>query len=223
LEIQRSLQEQKDLSQKIELCLNSEYEGISKEVLEKISTLNIQLATLQKQIKIKEEELQSQKLWLGYFAKFYSYIANQSIIGLSNYCNFYLQKLKSELYIFIESTKTLSTKKTKEAIDIQISRDGIQKESFHKFSGGERVFLESACILAMQKLINNSSETGGVNFLGLDEILESIDEMGLREILDMLNGLEQTILNVTHVQVNNSYPNILEVHKRGGVTTLQLN
>lgn len=98
-------------------------------------------------------------------------------------------------------------------------RDGIDCGSFDKFSAGERARVELATILAMNNLTNSSCDNGkGLDLLVLDEILEAVDEQGLRNIFNALNQLKITSLVVSHGNIAENYPYKIVVNKLNGTS-----
>lgn len=165
--------------------------------------------------KSKKEE------WKSKFKRFKSFLANQSIYQIQDQSNYFLSKMKSDLIVFIDGFRELSNKKIKEEITVELSRDGINGESFGKFSGGEKSTADLSCILSMQNIINLTSHSGGLNFLGIDEILESVDEEGMNDIIYCLNNLKQTIVVIAHSKPNNVIEcNKVFVQKKDGISKI---
>lgn len=167
----------------------------------------------------KEENLCEEiklKQWIDRFKRFKSYLANTAIASIQSFVNMYLSNMRTNLSVIIEGFKVLSTGKIKEEITVQVSRNGLDIESFNKFSSGEKVRADIACILAMQKLINLNAGSGGLNLLFLDEIIESVDGVGVREIVKSLSLLEQNIFIITHTNPNIDFSEKMVVEKRNG-------
>lgn len=174
-----------------------------------IKGLNDKVEKLQESYNLKTHELDTLEFnvakfneWEAKFKKFKSFLANQSISQIQGQANYFLDKMKADMFVFIDGFRELSNGKLKEEITIELSRDGLESESFGKFSGGEKSLADLASILAMQNIINLTSSTGGLNFLGIDEILESVDEEGMNDIVNCLNNLNQTIILIAHSQPN---------------------
>lgn len=142
--------------------------------------------------------------WKNKFKRFKSFLANQSISQIQQQSNYFLKKMKSDLMVFIDGFRPLTNGKIKEEITVEISRDGLEGEEFGAFSGGEKSVTDLSCILSMQNIINATSSTGGLNFLGIDEILESVDEEGMNDVSKCLSNLNQTIILIAHSQPNES-------------------
>lgn len=146
-----------------------------------------------------EEKIQNLELWNIRFKKFKSYLANSSIHSIEQFCNYYLQQMGEELSISIDGFRTKANGELKEEISIFISRDGLTQERFQKYSGGQRGVCDLACIFSMQKLINLTANSGGLDLIFVDEVLESIDAGGMREVVKAISKLSQTIILITHV------------------------
>lgn len=194
------------------------YPDKTAEIQSKIDTLQTQNEELVKEITSVEEDIGTLKEWQVRFTQFKSFLANSSISAIEEMTNFFLQKMKTNLTVQIDGYRELSNKKLKEEITTLVTRDGLNGESFNKFSGGERAEIDIACICAMQKIINIAAEGGGLNLLFIDEILESADSLVLSGIVKALSPLEQTILIITHVDHNAFECNKLNVEKVDGIS-----
>lgn len=129
--------------------------------------------------------------------------------------------MHSDLLIFIDGFRELSSGKLKDEITIELSRDGLEGESFGKFSGGERATCDLAIILAMQSIINATSISGGLNCLFVDEVLESVDDSGMNDIAACLGNLGQTIVLIAHSAPNMMVDcNRLTVEKNKGISQI---
>lgn len=174
----------------------------SQQIIKDINNKIEDLVQIEESIKnhLDTSNLQIQRLneWQNKFKRFKSFLANQSIGQIQSQANYFLNKMKSDLSIFIDGFRLLSNGKIKEEITVELSRDGLNGESFGKFSGGEKSTADLSSILSMQNIINSTSYSGGLNFLGIDEILESVDESGMNDISLCLNNLNQTILIIAH-------------------------
>lgn len=165
----------------------------------------------------KEETLK----WVFNFKKFKTYLANKSIKSIESYTNYFLGKIRTNLNIRIEGYKLLSNNTLKESITIDVLRNGMMEGLFEKFSGGERMRIDISTILALQKLINLSSNSGGLDLLLLDEIIESVDAAGVSEIMKQLNTIGQTIAVITHANQVREFTNQTVVVKQNKISKIQ--
>lgn len=193
-----------------------------------ISSLNkkIELET-ESQVRLEKELLSIQENqkqvteWKNKFKRFKSFLANQALVQIEQQSNYFLDKMKADMQVIIDGYRELSNGKLKEEITVELSRDGLEGEEFGAFSGGEKSNADLSSILAMQNIINSTSSSGGLNFLGIDEILESVDEEGMNDIVRCLSQLNQTILLIAHSQPNESIDvNKLIVEKRNGISKI---
>ncbi len=153
-----------------------------------------------------DRELSLHLKWQNHFKRFKSFLANKSIRLIQDYSNHFLQQIKSDLKVSIDGFKELSNGKLKEEITILVSRDGLTTENFAKFSGGQKAEVDLSCITAMQEIINMNCDYGkGLNFIGIDEVLESLDAVGLQNIVKALKGVEKTLLLITHVDPDKQF------------------
>lgn len=190
------------------------------EIFDKIEVLERQNRGNQVKLDQATKEITSYHEWLINFKRFKGYLANQSLSAIESYANFYLQQLKSNITIVIEGYKEIKGgKEIREKINVNIFKDGEDNGSFYKLSGGEKARVEIAIILSMQKLINIATQGRGLNFIVLDEILESLDSEGLYLLLNSLNTLNLNILLITqNIDVN--YQHTIFVKKLNKVSQI---
>jgi exonuclease SbcC len=110
-------------------------------------------------------------------------------------------------------------KEIREKIYTKVYRGGIEA-SFATYSGGERARIEAAIILAMHTIINQSTEGKGIDLIILDEIIESIDSLGIINLLKSLNKLNLNILIITHATINQNHEYVLNIEKNNGVSEI---
>jgi len=189
---------------------------------EEISKLNHELDSVSNAIEEEEEQLTQFKFTLGIFQKFKTHLANKSLDSISQMSNYFLAQLNSPFRLVIDGYKTLSNKKVKEDITFYILRDGVTKEPIEKLSLGELAMCDLSVLFAFQQLINSSSETGGLDYVGIDEVIvNALDGTGLEEILYLLNSLDKTIDIITHGRINGTYPNTILITKdKKGVSSI---
>lgn len=195
-----------------------------KEIKEKITTLKKKLKELTYQHEKITQEKSNVVQWIYNFKRFNTFLANKAIASIEGFSNFYLQKMKTNLAIQLNGYKMLSDNKTiREQITTDVFRNGINEGLFDKFSEGEKGRMDFATILAMQKLINLNCKDGGLDLLFTDEIIESIDSMGVYDLIHALGGLGQTIIVITHAGGEFNYPNVVKVIKKNGCSYLENN
>jgi len=151
------------------------------------------------------------------FSKFKVYLVNKTLNTISSFTNHYLNKMGSGMSINLNGYRYLADGKTlREEIETEIFRDGMPCGLFGRFSSGEKVRLIVANILALQKIINITSPTGGLDLLFLDEIVESVDSQGIKGLVKAINLTQQTVEIITFSQHNIlGVPNLI-VRKKDG-------
>ncbi len=209
-----------------ELILRLQSQEIDKsKVLElegKIRTLILAEEALNKQMEAKRIEKEAVDKWELHFRGFKSHLANKCIGNIEQYTNLFLQNMGSNLTISIEGYRQLASKKLKEQITTIVNRNGFEAGSYGKFSGGERSRIDVAAILALQELILvNAGHGKGIDFLCVDEILESVDLTGMECILNSLQPLQKTIMLVSqHTEISSLAQHTLTVQKKNKVSTI---
>jgi len=155
------------------------------------------------------------------FVRFKSVLANTKITALSQMLNGILEQLGSDLRVRIDGFKVLKNGSVRDKITVAILRNGIEFGSYFKLSKGERARIDTACIVAMSRLINANCENGrGLDLLVMDEILNGVDELGLVGIYEALNRIQVTTIVVSHNPITQSYPHTLTVTKENGISTI---
>lgn len=127
-----------------------------------------------------------------------THLSNKTIKNIEDITNFYLNKFETNLNVRIEGYKVLKSGDVREKINIFIVRNGLEEGNFFKFSGGERSRIDICSIIALQRLINNSCSSGGLNLLALDEYVTGLDGKGQEAAIHILKQASITTLLVLH-------------------------
>jgi len=137
---------------------------------------------------------------LFHFGKkgFKTFLANKSIKTIQDICNFYLQKFETNLQVSISGYKVLSSGEVRDKIQINVMKDGVNKGLFNKYSGGEKSRVNICGIISINRLINNTSPTGGLDLLILDENVSYLDATGQEEVIKILSKSKVTSILVMH-------------------------
>ena len=162
------------------------------------------------------EQILEKAQWIINFKRFYTYLTNRSLMSIQGYANSFLKKMGTNLQLQLEGYKTLASGDIREKISSNLLRDGVLEGSTDKGSSGEQARLECAIIVANQSIINNTCESGGLDLLFIDEVLDSIDSVGIQSLIDSLNSLGKTIFLTTHIQPKYLPENVLIIEKMNG-------
>ena len=212
-----------DLNEELNEVEKTKYVPIAKkDNTEVIAKLEKENEKYNKEIDKVKEQIQLDTNWLYNFKKFRTFLINKSIDSVEAYTNLFLNKIKTNLNIKLDGYKLLADGKTiRENITVDILRDGKKEGVIDKFSNGEKIRIDICNILALQKLINLNSKSGGLNLLILDEIIESVDASGVNEILHQLNKLSQCIYVITHASNMHNFENKINVVKENKVSRIE--
>lgn len=129
---------------------------------------------------------------------FKTFLANKSIRTIQDICNFYLQKFETNLQVSVSGYKILKSGDVRDKIEINVLKDGVNKGLFNKYSGGEKSRVNICGIISINRLINNTSPTGGLDLLILDENVSYLDSTGQEEIIKILSKSKVTSILVMH-------------------------
>lgn len=172
-----------------------------------------------KKITNKNDEIFKIQRWTQRFKDFKMYLAMEQLKNIQSRANEILKSMGSDLRLMIEGFKVDAKGKVKEEITPYIFRD--EMESFFYYSGGEQARTEIALILAIQQMINATKQYGGMQFLLVDEILESADSLGIENIISSIKFLKQSSIIVTHVPKINEEISQIRIIKENGISRLE--
>lgn len=186
---------------------------------EGIENLKKDIEKKDKDILQVDDEIFKVSQWTTRFKDFKMYLALEQLKNIQLTANDILKRMGSDLRIMIEGFKKGANGKVKDEITPYVFRN--EMESFFYYSGGEQARCEIALILALQTMINTTKQYGGMNFLLVDEVLESADSLGIENIVSSITFLKQPILIVTHVPKLNEEIRQLKVIKENGISRLE--
>lgn len=172
-----------------------------------------------KKITNKNDEIFKIQRWTQQFKDFKMYLAMEQLKNIQSRANEILKSMGSDLRLMIEGFKVDAKGKVKEEITPYVFRD--EMESFFYYSGGEQARTEIALILAIQQMINATKQYGGMQFLLVDEILESADSLGIENIISSIKFLKQSSIIVTHVPKINEEISQIRIIKENGISRLE--
>lgn len=178
---------------------------------------------MNKMVKV-DEELEMINHWIYYMGKsgFMTFVANRAVSVLEGTVNSFLRKFKSDLSVNINGFKILRDGSVREKIEVFALENGMNAEAFMSKSGGERGRINLAGVLAIQHLINLSSNGKGINILMLDESFAGIDSEGQESIIRILENLGITVLMITqNVSSEFNNDNKILIIKENGVSKLK--
>jgi exonuclease SbcC len=195
----------------------------------KIKEIRLKIAEIEKEKEFKSNELESVKeeisiidYWIYHFGKkgFSTYISNKSVKVIEGMTNSYLRKFNSDLQVQIDGFTALKNGELSEKISVSIVRNGKFLGSFKRYSGGEKGRINLANIVGLQKLMNMSAPTGGLNLLILDEVFDGLDSTGQKDVVNILEGIGVTTLVVSHRNDPLGSTNELYIKKMDGVSKI---
>lgn len=185
----------------------------------KIKLATVELTEFDKELEVIQSDLEMVKFWQYNMGKsgFLTFLANKSIKIIEGKTNSFLKRFKVDMTILINGFKVLKGGDVREKIDVFVQQDGVTAKKFMSKSGGERGRIQLAGILAIQHLINLSTDGKGLDLLLLDEVFPGIDPLGQENIIKILEKLEITVLMITQtVSDGFNNENSLYVKKVGG-------
>lgn len=165
--------------------------------------------------------IENKKTWIINFQSFYIYLTNKVLYNIEVLSNTFLEKIQTRLRLKLEGFKINADKSIKESITPIILEDGNEEDDYRTYSGGEKGKLILSTILSLHELINMSSLSGGLDFLFIDEILDSVDSKGMSSFLKTLESLNKTIFITSHVGTKEINENVLKIVKINGKSSIE--
>lgn len=190
------------------------------DVIEKLSDFKLLLQGEEQKLSDKKLEIEKESIWELRMKKFKSYLSNLSLRTIKEMVNVFLEKLGSNLTVDIDGYRELSTGKLKEEITCIVIRDGYISSSYGRYSSGERGRVDVSTILTLQQLINLNSKSGGLDLLVVDEVLDSIDSLGMTSIIESLNSFKKNIILVSQNEIISQNSRIVTVRKENRVSNI---
>tara|TARA_R110002073_G_scaffold148366_4_gene301499 strand:+ start:4036 stop:6174 length:2139 start_codon:yes stop_codon:yes gene_type:complete len=159
--------------------------------------------------------------WSNNFKQFRLHLANKSLETMQYRTNHFLKELGNDILVRLDGYKVKANGTIKEEISAVIIRDG--ERTFSSLSGGEQVRVLFSSILANRYLINSTHPHGGLDFLGVDEIFDKIDSLGMKHLIMSAKKLETCIMIISHVSDEElSGEDVLTIVKENGVSKIKL-
>lgn len=193
-----------------------------KDLTEQITTCDDEIDVIMDKLSDCELDREKYMFWKINFGMsgFKTYLVNKVLSSVEGYVNFNLSKFKTNLLVKINGYKVLKSGKVNEKIDVLISKNSGNWNKFNRFSGGQRERVNVAGIITLQKLINMSSKTGGLNILALDETFEHLDTKGQQGVLKILEQNKVTTLVVSHLNNDIGAKNRLDIQYEDGISKI---
>lgn len=210
-----------EVSKKEELDSSySKIEENKKSIIKQIDNINLILEKKDEEKKEINNNIQNYKDSKIVFVNFKNYLYNKIIFDVEQIVNYYLQKF-SDFVIELKGTKLLADGKTqRDEINVTLKRNG-KEFNYFLMSSGERTKIDISFILTFQHILNTScKEGGGINFIALDEINNSLDGSSTKQIADPLNQLGKSIIFITHIPINLSNYNVTYIVKENDISKI---
>ena len=176
----------------------------------KISEVDKVIVELQKTLNSTIELINDKNYWLLHLGRrgFQTYLVNKCIGTIQSVTNSFLKQMGSNLRVSMSGYKILKSGELREKIDIKIIKDGCVERVYNGCSGGQKMRVNIAVTLALQSIMNTTNETGGLNFIAFDENLDHLDTSGMKTSLKILEELRQTILIISHNDIDGLINNL---------------
>lgn len=187
----------------------------------KLEVQKSEKSKLEIQIKDFENQIREKEFFQFHFSNkgFKTFLANKSLKSIQDTTNYYLEKIGSNLQLYISGYKQLKSGEIRDKIEVFVLTDGAFQTLFGAYSGGEKCRVIVCTTVAIQFLINNNSETGGLDLLVFDE-LNFLDAEGQKEVVDTFDKLNTTSVIVLHHMDSIPYKNKTYIQKQNKISKI---
>lgn len=189
-------------------------------ILEQIESKEFEIRSLEKGLQEVKEEVDNLNKWIDNLNDFKFFLGNRPLHLITSLVNQYLELNGSDLNLQIEGFKKLKSGEIRKALNPVIYRNWMNPQDYNSFSAGEKCRLNICTDLAFQQLINASSKYGGLNLYISDELISSLDSLGVKGAAESFNSLGKTIVLVTHAGADLQYNNVISIEKRNNVSKI---
>lgn len=204
------------------------YQKQFKEAKNKVKSFKKEIKSLKKELKKLNEELGHVEFWVKGFSNqgLPSYVLDSVMPFITERANHYLETL-ADGDIVLEFT-TQQEKKSqkgqfKDQINISWKIEGV--DDSYPPSGGQLKKIEIATDFALMDLVS-ARESGHINILALDEVLDGLDEEGRQRVLMLLHELRSrrsSIFVISHESnVSEVFEHAVIAKKKNGIATLEV-
>jgi exonuclease SbcC len=177
-------------------------------------------ATLDADLISVEDAIKELDQWSDNFKQFRMYLANKSLETMQFQINKFLGQLKNDIRVRLDGFKVKANGSIKEEITATIIRDN--ERTFSSLSGGEQVRVLFSSILANRYLINSTHPYGGLDFLGVDEVFDKSDSLGMKFLVRSAAQLKTCIMIISHVSDEDlAGEEILTIVKENGISIIK--
>ena len=195
-------------------------EGFQSTLLEKKTTDEKEAAILKKALVKVEKTLTTHNQSLKYAAAFSTTCCFEVIKLFCSLTNEYLLNIHSGFQLHYTGTKTLASGDTRICTLPLIYKGGVEV-LYSALSFGERARLNVCMELVMQRFINNSSASGGLDVYVNDEVISGLDEAGVKQLYILFEKIDKLILFVTHSSGNLDVDRKIHVRMHNGVSVIE--
>jgi DNA repair exonuclease SbcCD ATPase subunit len=199
----------------------AEHEGVINGYKAQLKAAKTQMSDIRNNQSINKLEVDGATQWVENFNDFKFYLANKPIKIISGQINSCLQANRSNMMVHIEGFKKLKSGAVKQQLNPIIYKNSDEGCTYDTFSGGERVKLNISADLAFQGLINSSSKSGGLNYYCNDELLNSLDSMGIGLAAEAFDAIDKTIMLVSHSGADLHYDKTVNIIKENGESKIK--
>jgi len=153
--------------------------------------------------------------------KLKSYIMDSITPFINARANFYSDFMTGGVGIEISTLTKLKSGEYRDKFSVTITDE--QGADYNGLSGGERKRVDLCLLLSLQDLVA-SRAASPIKLLIFDEVAESLDDVGVERMLDLLKTIsadKESVLYITHDEgMKPLFPNVINIEKKNGISKI---
>lgn len=152
-------------------------------------------------IKEIQDGISELEMVTGYFKQFSTYLINKSLHLKQVKINEYLARMKSNISVEFSGYSISKSGNISDKISVTVYKNGILFGGISKLSEGELSKVVVATLFADQDILDIGNDKG-LDLLFIDEIIGSVDSLGIKNLIESIKPLNRTICLITLANID---------------------
>ena len=167
-------------------------------------------------------EVSNYHFWVEGFPSIRRWMIESFLPSFEEQTNSFLNNLEIGMRVRFDTIKEKKSKQNefKEEFDLSIIDENNEKRDLETYSQGESKRIGVCVGFALRELTLNKGYSN-FNFLLMDEVIDSLDETGIGEFMNLLNNITGMKLLITHnSDLKSRFGNVIRVTKTEGISDI---
>ena len=167
-------------------------------------------------------EVSNYHFWVEGFPSIRRWMIESFLPSFEEQTNSFLNNLEVGMRVRFDTLKEKKSKQNefKEEFDLSIIDENNEKRDLETYSQGESKRIGVCVGFALRELTLNKGYSN-FNFLLMDEVIDSLDETGIGEFMNLLNNITGMKLLITHnSDLKSRFGNVIRVTKTEGISDI---